>query len=311
MLRALAMSGLLLLVWAVALNAQTTENSGEVAEPQVRSEMLVTTEWLSEHIHDPDVVVLCIASRPDFYSSGHIPGARMVALADISVTRNGVPNELPSVQALEKVFEAAGVSDAFRIVLYGERSGLFAARAYWTLDYLGLGGQAALLDGGLEKWRAEGRPLSQEVKPVTPGTVRVFPDPTVLMNVQDVQNLAKDPAKQATLIDARPADEFSGKKRSEEVAKAGHIPGARHLYWMQNIESAANPVLRSEPELRQTYVELGASPGLPVVTYCRSGMQSSLDYFVAKYLGYRAAMYDGSFYEWSRRNLPVESDVKK
>ncbi|MGH9565461.1 MAG: sulfurtransferase [Candidatus Angelobacter sp.] len=311
MFRALAMPGLLLLVWAVALNAQTTEDAGESAAPQLRSEMLVTTEWLSEHIHDPDVAVLCITSRPDFCSRGHIPGARMVELSDISVTRNGVPNELPSVQALEKVFEGAGVSDGVRIVLYGERSGLLAARAYWTLDYLGLGGQAALLDGGLEKWKAEGRPLSQEVKPVQHGTLRVFPDPTVLMSLQDVQNLAKDPAKQATLMDARPADEFSGKKLSEEVAKAGHIPGARHLYWMQNIESAANPVLRSEPELRQMYVELGASPGLPVVTYCRTGVQSSLDYFVAKYLGYKAAMYDGSFYEWSRQNLPVESDVKK
>ena len=80
---------------------------------------------------------------------------------------------------------------------------------------------------------------------------------------------------------------------------------------MKNLESAANPVLQPEAELRRMYAALGATPQKKVVSYCRSGMQSSFDYFVAKYLGYEARMYDGSFFEWSRKELPVESEVKK
>ena len=116
----------------------------------LRSEMLVTTEWLAEHLNDHDVVVLCVNSTPEFYSKGHIPGARQIKLGDIAVTRDGIPNELPPVEDLRKVFAAAGVGNSSRVVLYGERSNLFAARAYFTLDYLGVAGRAALLDGGLE-----------------------------------------------------------------------------------------------------------------------------------------------------------------
>ncbi len=275
--------------------------------------MLVSTDWLADHLTDPGVVVICIAGQSDFYSSGHIPGARLVMLSDLVVTSKGIPNELPSFEALTRVFELAGVKDGDRIILYGEHAGLYAARAYWTLDYLGLGGQAALLDGGLEKWKAEGRPLSQEaeqVEPPEPGTLRTFPNQDVLVSMKDVEELLKKKPVPATFIDARPAEEFSGSRLSEGVSKAGHIPHARSLYWMKNIVSAENPVLRPEHELRQMYAEAGAREGRRVITYCRTGMQASFDYFVAKYLGYDAAVYDGSFYEWSRHNLPVESDVK-
>ena len=137
-----------------------TAQAGSI--PTLRPEMLVTTAWLAEHLRDPDLVVLCVNSAPEFYSRGHIPGARQIKLGDIAVTRDGIPNELPPVEDLRKVFAAAGVGNSSRVVLYGERSNLFAARAYFTLDYLGVAGRAALLDGGLEKWTAEHRPLSTE-----------------------------------------------------------------------------------------------------------------------------------------------------
>jgi len=298
------------LVCAQAANVHAAPGAEEIAAAEVNNDMLVSTDWLAEHLNDSGVVVLCIAGRRDFYAGGHIPGSRLIMLSDIVVTRDGVPSELPSPEALTRVFEAAGVNDGARIILYGEHSGLLAARAYWTLDYLGIGGQAALLDGGLEKWKAEGHPLSQEVEQPEPGTLRTLPNPEVLVSVKDVEDLLKKKPVPATLIDARPAEEFSGSKLSEGVTKAGHIPHARGLYWMKNIESAENPVLRPEWELRQMYAEAGAKEGRRVITYCRTGMQSSFDYFVAKYLGYDAAVYDGSLYEWSGKYLPVESDVK-
>ena len=114
-----------------------------------------------------------------------------------------------------------------------------------------------------------------------------------------------------TLLDARPLKEFSGEALSEDVTHAGHIPGARSLYWMDMLVSRDNPVLRPEAELRRMYAQMNAAPGQPLVTYCRTGMQSSFDYFVAKYLGFEPSMYDASFYEWSKKDLPAETSPTK
>jgi thiosulfate/3-mercaptopyruvate sulfurtransferase len=281
------------------------------AGPKLRSEMLVTTGWLAANLSEPDVIVLCINSTPEFYSKGHIPGARQIKLEDIAVTRDGILNELPPVEVLKQVFEAAGVSNSSRVVLYGERFNLLAARAYFTLDYLGVAARAAILDGGLEKWTTERRPLSTETPQAKTTTLVISPRPEILVDTNAMRELSQKKPGTVTLVDARPAKEFSGEQRSEDVAKAGHVPGAKGLYWMDMLVSRQNPVLKPEAELRRMYSELNARSDQPLVTYCRTGMQSSFDYFVARYLGYEPSMYDGSFYEWSKKDLPVEASPKK
>jgi thiosulfate/3-mercaptopyruvate sulfurtransferase len=276
------------------------------AGPKLRSEMLVTTGWLAANLSEPDVIVLCINSTPEFYSKGHIPGARQIKLEDIAVTRDGILNELPPVEVLKQVFEAAGVSNSSRVVLYGERFNLLAARAYFTLDYLGVAARAAILDGGLEKWTTERRPLSTETPQAKTTTLVISPRPEILVDTNAMRELSQKKPGTVTLVDARPAKEFSGEQRSEDVAKAGHVPGAKGLYWMDMLVSRQNPVLKPEAELRRMYSELNARSDQPLVTYCRTGMQSSFDYFVARYLGYEPSMYDGSFYEWSKKDQPVE-----
>ena len=287
----------------------------------VRSDMLVSTEWLAGHLHDPGLIVLSVSSGKDFYLSGHIPGARYLSLGDIAVTRHGVPNELPPVNRLQRIFEAAGITNDSRVVLYGERYGLFAARAYFTLDYLGLADHAALLDGGIEKWKAEHRELSNEAvsteaPPISqidasPSHLRTSVTPSILVETSAMRDLAQNKSSKIAILDARPPDEFSGATRSEDVRKAGHIPHAAGLYWMDLLVSRENPVLRTTADLRAIYAKAGAGPDRAIVTYCRTGMQSSFDYFVAKYLGYDASMYDASFYEWSRQDLPVETSERK
>lgn len=276
------------------------------AEPKLRPEMLVTTAWLAENLSEPDVIVLCIDSTPEFYSKGHVPGARQIKLEEIAVTRDGIPNELASVETLQHVFQAAGVSNSSRVVLYGERLNLLAARAYFTLDYLGVAARVALLDGGLEKWTAERRPLSTEIPQSKTTTLVVSPRPEILVDTKAMRELSQKKPGSVTLVDARPTKEFTGEQHSEDVAKAGHIPGAKGLYWMDMLVSRQNPVLKPEAELRRMYSELNAKTDQPLVTYCRTGMQSSFDYFVAKYLGYDPSMYDASFFEWSKNDLPVE-----
>lgn len=271
--------------------------------------MLVTTAWLGEHLHDSDLVVLCVSSSADYCSKGHIPGAREIRLSEIAITRDGIPNELPPVEKLQQIFSAAGMSNSSRVVLYGERYNLLAARAYFTLDYLGVADNVSLLDGGMDQWLAEHRPVSTEIKDVKPAALAVAPRKAILVDTAKLQQLTG--AKQIALIDARPVKEFTGEQLSEDVSEAGHIPGAKSLYWMDMLVSRENPVLKPEAELRRMYTEANAQKDGRLITYCRTGMQSSFDYFVAKYLGYEPSMYDGSFYEWSMKGLPAEVSPKK
>lgn len=280
--------------------------------PAVRSEMLVTTGWLAMRLKDPKTVVLHVARERSHYDQGHVPGARFVAWGEITATRNGIPNELPPVADLKKLFERLGVGNEARIVLYGDNSGLSAARAYFTLDYLGHGERAALLDGGLEKWRSENRLVStDDAKPASaPFSPHVQAGTVIDLDVvRDLSWTAVNlSSPNVALIDARPAEEYTGAKPGDGIARGGHIPGASNLFWMQHLVSRENPVMRPATELRQLYEAAGVTPNRKVVTYCRTGGQASHAYFTAKYLGHDVIMYDGSFFEWSNdKDTPVET----
>ncbi|HEX6622894.1 MAG TPA: sulfurtransferase, partial [Pyrinomonadaceae bacterium] len=270
-----------------------------VPEAGVRAEMLVSTDWLGARLNDPRVAVLHVARERAHYEQGHVPGAHFVALGEIASSRGGVPNELPPAAELRKLFERLGVGDAGRVVLYGDNAGLSAARAYFTLDYLGHGARASLLDGGLEKWQAERRRVSTasaetKSRPFTPRVrAEAVTDRDVVRDLSWVA--ANVPSSATVLIDARPAEEYTGAKPGEGVPRGGHIPGAANVFWMQHLVSRESPVMRPAAELRRLYEAAGARRGVKVVTYCRTGVQASHAYFTAKYLGYDVVMYDGSF----------------
>lgn len=266
-------------------------------------DMVVTTGWLAKNLESPNVAVIHVGMDRKSYDAGHIPGARFVGLKEIATGGGEVLNELPPVESLVKVFENLGVGSRSRIVLYGDMLGLAAARAYFTLDYLGHGDRAALLDGGLEKWKAESRALSTDE--VKPAVAMFFPklNPGVSVELPKTKDLSWQAVHVSNpgtiLVDARPKAQFLGTEPGEGVKRGGHIPGAEHLFWMDHVVSKDNPVLKSEAELRKMYEAAGAKKGKRVVTYCRTGVQASHSYFIAKYLGYDTAMYDGSFIEWS------------
>src|SRR5579864_6415601 len=160
------------------------------AAPAVRSDMLVTTAWLAQHMKDPHLVILQVSRDSKVYDAGHIPGARFLALSDIVVTRDGILNELPPASALKEVLERAGVSDDSRVILYGDTSVLPATWAYFTLDYLGHGDSAALLDGGLPKWTSESRPLEKDVPQVTQGRFTPRPRLELVVDINAVKDLS-------------------------------------------------------------------------------------------------------------------------
>ena len=270
------------------------------AAPKVRAEMLVTTDWLAKHLTDKNVFVLHVARERKPFDDGHIPGARFVALNDLLMTREGVANELPPVEHLQRLFETLGIGDDGRIVIYGENNGLAAARAFFTLDYLGHGNRAALLDGGVEKWKAEKRELQTQAG--TPVAAKFTPRlrPGVLVKLDAMRDLswvaANVSGANVAIIDARPEEQYLGTPNQ----RSGHIPGAANLYWMKHLTSASDLTLKPVTELQKMFAEAGLKPDQKVVTYCNSGMQASHAYFTLKYLGYDVSMYDASFSEWSK-----------
>jgi len=275
----------------------------EQTRPTVRSEMLVSTAWLEQHLNDRDLLVLHIGRDRDKFDSGHIPGSRFVRLDDLVEQRKDSLNELPPIADLQTTFESLGVGERSRVVLTDDVGGVLAARAYFTLDYLGHGDRAALLDGGLKTWIAESRRTSKQEASVARAEFRLHVQPDILVSTAQMRQLSLGAATGAAdyvLLDARPVAEYTGVVNSESISKAGHIAGSQSLYWKKLIRSDANPHLLDPEELQKQFAYSGAGPGKSVITYCRTGMQSSFTYFVARYLGYRAAMYDGSVYEWVR-----------
>ena len=260
--------------------------------------MVVSTSWLAQHLHDPGVVVIYIGRDRQSYERGHIPSVQFIPLDAMAEQHGDIPHELPSIENLKALFESVGISDNSRIVLCGEGGGMLAARAYFTLDYLGLGEHAALLNGGYERWVAEGREVSHATSVLNRGHITPHPHPEILVSLAEMQQLSRQP-NGAALLDARSAAEFKGAVASEGVSKPGHIPGATAMDW-KSLETGDSELL-PRTELAKMFANAGIQPGQKVISYCRTGLRASMVYFVAKYLGHPAAMYDGSVVEWVQK----------
>ena len=279
--------------------------------PKWDNSLLVSTEGLARRLNDPRTVIIHVGRDRTSYDAGHIPGARFLALSSIVTEQGGVPNELPPAEQLESTFEALGVSDNSRVVLYGDLAGLAAARAFFTLDYLGKT-DAALLDGGLERWRSENHPVSTEAPSVQPGSLTARVRRDIVVDADWVrERLGNDST--IVLVDARPPAEFSGQTPGDGITRPGHIPGAHSIFWRTALVSDQDLRLRSPEVLHASYTLADAAFGDTIVAYCRTGVQASHAYYVARYLKRPVVMYDGSFIDWSRRGeaYPVETGTEQ
>ncbi len=259
--------------------------------------VLVSVAWLAEHLQDSSLVLLHVG-MPTARSSGEfIPGARFLNYQEIVRIRDGLIVEMPFVDELIEPLEVAGVSDEAQIVLYGSPAHL-PARAYVTLDYLGLGARTAVLDGGLDAWKAAEHPVEANPAQGRRGLFTPLVRSDVLVSAAWIEDRLDDPGM--TLIDSRPEGEYTGRLPVRIGGRAGHIPGARNLYWEDLLVAPENPVLRDLLDVREQFQDAGADSGTIVVNYCWVGMRASYTYLVAKHLGYETRLYDGSWNEWSR-----------
>ncbi len=296
----------------IMLLATLAGGSPPSATPAPALPAVVTTAWLADHLHDKGLLLFQIGDRATraLYDSTHIPGAQFLApLSDFSTPRveGALSLELPSVATLDSVFEAKGISDDSRIVLYFAREYFSpTSRAYFTLEYMGLGGRVAILDGGLEAWRKEGRPVTADLPTVSPGHFTPHPHPELVADAAFVKAHLED--KKVRIVDARDTSFYNG--RETRQGRNRHIPGAASLYFGSVVDSSGK--FLSPQELRVLFTGAGIAPGQTVVTYCHIGQQASFVWFAARYLGFTAKLYDGSFQDWAAHpELPVVNPAQK
>ena len=267
--------------------------SAEAASPN--PELVVSTKWLADHLADPNLVVVQIGHDEEDYKAGHIPGARYLAMDKFATGQASPGTELLPPDQLKKNLEAIGIGDDSRVVYYAPDWDPMATRLFFTLDYLGHGDQAALLDGGLDQWTREKRPTSTENSVGKPGNLTVHLHPEIVAKIDYMKKLVADPDSGVTIVDARPSKRY----------RNGHLRGAESLYWENALISEKDPRLKSPEQLRLLFTEAGITGKKKAITYCEVGLQASYVYFLARYLGIDSAMYDGSYREWSEAKQPV------
>jgi thiosulfate/3-mercaptopyruvate sulfurtransferase len=264
--------------------------------------LLVTSNWLAEHLGDPDLVVLHVASTRREYARGHIPGAQFLWTQSLSPSSPDFTLVAPSPEQADSTLRQLGVSDSSKVVLcFGGGNVSPTTRAFMTLELIGLRGRVALLDGGLEAWKAGGRAVKAGV-PVPParGTFRSRFRRDIVVDGEWVAGHLNDSA--IRIVDARGTQFYEGKGGGNP--RPGHIPGSVNIPFSSLVDSTNR--LLTPDSLRQVFITAGITAGSTVVPYCHVGQQATLVYFVARCLGFPARLYDGSFEEWSgREELPV------
>ncbi len=291
-----------LVVFTVLAASATSAAQRAVSNP---SSMLVQPSWLAAHLYDRNLVILHVGTDRNSYYAGHIPGARFLALSDIAVTRNGIPNQLPPASELKGTFERLGVGDRSHVVIYGDMLGVLATRAYFILDYLGHGNNAALLDGGLENWSREHETAKTVPADPSATVLTVHLHPEFIIDLPALRQIMSN--KGIVLVDARSPTDYSGAGPANGLLRPGHIPGAKNLFWAETLVSRENPAFKSASDIRAIYTAAGVKPGTKVIVYCRSGIQATHDYFTLKLTGFHPVLYAGSFVDWSTAfGTPVE-----
>jgi thiosulfate/3-mercaptopyruvate sulfurtransferase len=285
-----------------------SESKGEFVSGYTHPEVLVSTEWVANHVGDANVRVVEVDVDTKAYGEGHVPGA--IAWAWNTQLCDTVCRDILSKAQFEELMSSSGVTPETNLIIYGDSNNWFAAWAVWQAKIYGHR-QVRLMDGGRKKWLAEGRELSTEIPQVTRTEYQAAdPDLSLRAFLPQVQEASLRGT--AALVDVRSPQEFTGEILAppglpETCQRGGHVPGARNIPW--NNACNSDGTFKSADELREIYGAQSIDGSKPVIAYCRIGERSSHTWFVLKYLlGFEnVTNYDGSWTEWGNLvGAPVE-----
>lgn len=264
--------------------------------------LIVDAAWLAENLGADDLVVLQVGP-PELFAEEHIQGAQPLLHQQLAVNE-GTPLELPELGTLRSRVAALGVGDDSRIVVVHSAQWITpTARVVFTLDYLGLGAQTHVLDGGLDAWKAAGYPVTHEVTEPTPGNLTRPAAQRVVTHEWVQENSERDGV---ALFDARAQAFYDGVR--DDHGGVGHIPGAESLPWQELVREDGEIVwFRSDEELRGAFESRGTSPDDLVVGYCHIGQFATMVLLGARAAGYEVRLFDGSMHEWGALGLPLVS----
>jgi thiosulfate/3-mercaptopyruvate sulfurtransferase len=307
--RRVSLIALLVLVPAFARAQSPAPQPLAPASPDPRAPLLVSAEWLAQHLRDSNLVLLHVG-LPTEYPAAHIAGARLVSVADVAVmdTAHKLSVEMPSADTLRARLAVLGVSNDSRVVIYVAKDMVYqTTRILTTLVYAGLGDRAALLDGGMGAWVAAGNPTTSEPAAPRTGTLAPLAIKPFVVDAAFVQ--AALGTAGVAVVDARDSVFYSGTRTGGSPSaphRAGHIPGARSIPWTDLYDEQLR--LRSPSELAERFRQAGVGATDVVIGYCHTGQQATAMLLAARSLGHAVLLYDGSFQDWSARTeLPVET----
>lgn len=266
-----------------------------------KPDVLVSTEWLAQHLNDPNIRIVESNEDPLLYPSGHIPGA-----VEVDWTRDlndQVTRDYLGREGFQDLASRIGITPETTVIFYGDKSNWWATYAFWVFQLFGHT-NAKVLDGGRKKWADEGRELTRDVVEY-PATTYVAPERDDKRIRAFREDVLKHVQAGGQLVDVRSPAEYSGEKLhmegypQEGALRGGHIPGAQSIPWAR----AANEdgTFKTAEELKSIYIsEKGLKPEEEVIAYCRIGERSSHSWFVLSYLlGFpNVRNYDGSWTEW-------------
>jgi thiosulfate/3-mercaptopyruvate sulfurtransferase len=300
----------------VAALAVTTACASSTTKTDVTIDTLVTTEWLGQHLDDPDLVVLDCSVRVEMtegggfqvlsgrtdYDGGHIPSAGFADLmGDLSHGDSPFRFAMPTPEQFSATMGALGVGDDSRVVLYDRMGSAWAARVWWMLRWIGFD-RAAVLDGGLGAWTAEGRPLSTEPADRPARQLSVTLRPALIADRDEV--LAAIDDQGVWLIDAMPPRHYRGEMAL--YGRPGHIPGASNIPALSLLDESGR--YRPHDELAAMH---DRDRDGRAITYCGGGISASSNAFVMTRLGFTdVAVYMASLQEWTADPAnPLEVDT--
>ena len=262
-------------------------------------ESLVSTDWLARHLSEPDLrSVDCTWFMPSLgrdsrqeYLKMHIPGARFLDIDEVADRSNPAPHMLPNIEQFGTAMELLGIGREDRIIVYDNSPHRTAARGWFTFRHFGAE-RVAVLDGGFQKWLAEGRPTESRQPSPRRAQFRANEEPNVISKDQILAGL------ELPLLDARGRARFEGREADPRSGVApGHIPGARNLPSAELYN--ADGTFKTAAQLRQLFAASGINPRQPFAATCGSGVTASALIFAAHLLGNdQNQLYDGSWSEW-------------